>query len=726
MNIALLGPGLAAGMALAAIPVILHLFMKQKPRHVIFPALRLIKERHKRSRKKLKIKNWLLLAARMAVVALMALALARPALYSQASLGDREVPTALALVFDTSLSMQYTEKNETRLAEAKKYADEILRKTVELSRVFVIDSAEPGVAQPVSPSAARKRVQALQIRPANRPLNLALGQAYRAVAESENQQRHEVYVFTDLARSSWDLSRPADGLEAQKKVKLGITTYVLRLTPKDAHDLAVVEAEPSASVATQGDLVDVKARVRASGEKQSTVVEFFLDKDEKGNAIKRNERIVEVPADGEVEVNFKSPNLTVGLHQGEVRVRGSDPMEFDDHRYFSFQVQPSVKVLLVAERRIDWLFVAQALDPVDPRFSSARPYHVEHVTPAELETKIQDNLRDHACVFLLNVKELPESSWSRLNAYLRDGGGVVIGLGDRANPENYNGPIASQVVPAALDTAAKPKEPVTFGKTDINHPLFSRYTRELEDDLVKVPVVRYWTVKPAQGTRTILAYDNGAPALVERAFQGTKTGRVLMWTTPLSRQPEQGARDAWNEFPLSDWSFLYLMFFRTVPYMAGLAGEKLNYEAGQDVVIPLEPSKKLTTFVVQGPDKKTSDRLTPQVSTPSLVIQSPQALGQWTVAASAPGRTPENLGFSINPPVAETQVKPLDKRDLDGIFGKAPYALADDPSQIKEVVMTSRVGREMFPWIMVLILMVVTLENLLANKFYRENQQKAA
>ena len=33
--------GLAAGAALAALPVILHLFMRQTPKHVIFPALRL-------------------------------------------------------------------------------------------------------------------------------------------------------------------------------------------------------------------------------------------------------------------------------------------------------------------------------------------------------------------------------------------------------------------------------------------------------------------------------------------------------------------------------------------------------------------------------------------------------------------------------------------------------------------------------------------------------------
>ncbi|MHC5541842.1 BatA domain-containing protein, partial [Singulisphaera rosea] len=149
MDISLIHAGLAGGAALAALPVILHLFMKQTPKRVVFPALRLIKERQKRSKKKLRVKNWLLLIARAALVMLMALALARPRLYSQTSLGDQEVPTAVGLVFDTSLSMGYEERDKSRLTEAKERANEILRKMPDTSEVFVVDSSEPG-SQPFS------------------------------------------------------------------------------------------------------------------------------------------------------------------------------------------------------------------------------------------------------------------------------------------------------------------------------------------------------------------------------------------------------------------------------------------------------------------------------------------------------------------------------------------------------------------------------------------------
>ena len=80
----------------------------------------------------------------------MALALARPTLYSQTPLGDQAVPTALGLVFDTSLSMEYKDKDKTRLDEAKERAGEILKKLPDSSQVFVVDSAEPGVDRPLA------------------------------------------------------------------------------------------------------------------------------------------------------------------------------------------------------------------------------------------------------------------------------------------------------------------------------------------------------------------------------------------------------------------------------------------------------------------------------------------------------------------------------------------------------------------------------------------------
>ena len=341
MDISLLHAGLAAGAALAAVPVILHLFMRQTPKHVIFPALRLIRERQKRSKKRLKVKNWLLLAARMLLLALMALALARPTLNSETSLGDQEVPTALALVFDTSLSMEYTEQGQRPAGRGQAPGRRDPQEDDRDSEVFVIDSADPVKPVAVSPGSARKRIDALTLRAANRPLNAALVQANAAVAASNlaaprglrPDRPGQLGLGTRLDPD--DRGRWRRSARTKKVVK----TYILRLTPKEVQDVAVVAAEPASTVATEGEPVEIKATLRSSGP-----------------ATEPRRRVLARRRQQEGPEGRRAPRQRRGRghlpHPVQARARactrarssssgGTDFMAFDDVRYFSFNVQPA-------------------------------------------------------------------------------------------------------------------------------------------------------------------------------------------------------------------------------------------------------------------------------------------------------------------------------------------------------------------------------------------------
>jgi hypothetical protein len=71
-------PLLLFGLLLAAIPVILHLLMRAKPKKLLFPALRLIQNRKRTNTRRMRLRHLWLLLMRMAVIALLALAVARP------------------------------------------------------------------------------------------------------------------------------------------------------------------------------------------------------------------------------------------------------------------------------------------------------------------------------------------------------------------------------------------------------------------------------------------------------------------------------------------------------------------------------------------------------------------------------------------------------------------------------------------------------------------------
>lgn len=76
----LLNPALVYGLALAVVPVILHLLMRTKPRQVVFPALRLIQRRRRQNVRRIRLRHLWLLLLRTLVIAAIVAALVRPSL----------------------------------------------------------------------------------------------------------------------------------------------------------------------------------------------------------------------------------------------------------------------------------------------------------------------------------------------------------------------------------------------------------------------------------------------------------------------------------------------------------------------------------------------------------------------------------------------------------------------------------------------------------------------
>jgi hypothetical protein len=388
-------------------------------------------------------------------------------------------------------------------------------------------------------------------------------------------------------------------------------------------------------------------------------------------------------------------------------------------------------VLLISDIPYEAEFVAAALDPESP--GSTRSYLVESVLSTRFGQKRSD-LQSYACIFVLNVEKLEELEWGALNQYVHEGGGLVVAPGQRSKPESYNNSIAAQFLPAQLGPAPKTAgTSATFGKVaNVTHPLFQRYGKDVDTVLGMVPVYRYWPIKPAgEGTRTLLSYSDGAPALLERTFKGPKTGRVLLWTTPFSRRPDVGGElaknlNAWSELTSPEyWPFLVLMY-NTVPYLAGASNEQFNFEAGENVLLRLEPTARFTKFLVTGPDPKSKPRLVPSPSNDFLEVIEPPELGIWSVNAIAADNRTTRMGFSVNVPGKESKFDPLKTEDLDAIFGKDNYKLAEDVQTLEKIVTIGRMGHEIFPWLMFLILIVVTLENFLANTFYKQAPSKGS
>src|SRR3989339_1590145 len=77
-----LNPAVLFGLIAASIPILIHLFKLRKLKKIEFSTLAFLKELQKNKIRKIKLKQWILLALRVLIILFAVMAFARPALQS--------------------------------------------------------------------------------------------------------------------------------------------------------------------------------------------------------------------------------------------------------------------------------------------------------------------------------------------------------------------------------------------------------------------------------------------------------------------------------------------------------------------------------------------------------------------------------------------------------------------------------------------------------------------
>src|SRR5436190_1334528 len=147
-------PIMLAGLGGAVIPLVLHLLGRARYRSVEWGAMMFLDEQLAGPRVRLAahVKEWVLLALRMGMVALLAIALARPVVTAPDIAGEGRVTAAIVL--DRSASMGIEDNGIPRIEAARQTVVRILAGLNRGDQVGLITAGDP---PPSSPSAAAAR-----------------------------------------------------------------------------------------------------------------------------------------------------------------------------------------------------------------------------------------------------------------------------------------------------------------------------------------------------------------------------------------------------------------------------------------------------------------------------------------------------------------------------------------------------------------------------------------
>lgn len=702
VHIAFLGGTLAI-----AVPIVLHLIMRQQPKHLEFPALRFIKLRETANRRQMRLRHWLLLALRAAVIGLLALALARPSILASGMLGDQEAPLAAALVFDTSPRMQYRQQNKTRLEVAQETAQWLLPQLPAESEVAVVDSRAGSAAFAVDLPAARQRIDRLEAGTVGRPLASGLESALKLVQESD-LARKEVYVFTDLAKAAWSADAMRD-LSRQLKTLSGIGIYVIDVGVNDPSDFGLENMRLSSEVLSKNSRLHVAADLVHVGGGTERGVELYLVDRETGKPNLRAQQQFTVRPGESQRADFALLGLTPGIHQGYLKLVGEDALACDDTQWFTVHVRPGWRVLIAApqdasRQPADYaFFLSLALLP--------DAFERDVISTDDLAGK---SLDAYAAVCILDPSPLAASVWQKLHSFVAAGGGLGIFLGRNATPiQSFNEPVAQELLPGKL--VRQWRGDVTLAPEDFQHPVLAKF-RSIDVAWELLPVFRHWQLGSlAKEVAVVLPFSNNQPAILERPVG---KGRVITMTTPISDPSNR--KDYWNVLPTGEDKSPFVTLANEVMfYLVGSGQQRLNYRAGETAVVHLGSVERYPIVSLTTPR---GDQIRAPVDEKqnAILVTSTEAPGNYRIQAGGPEQGVD-LGFSVNLPLDVSQLDRASSQDLKAVFGDTEFRLARNRDEIDRSVSASRVGQELFPYLIVLLVFILGCEQVLSNRFYQDH-----
>ena len=788
---------LVLGTMLVGIPIILHLVMRQKPKQLIFPAVRFIQKRHESNRRTLRLRHWLLLLLRCLVIALAALALARPSVssnlfgnwiiiaalallvllvgtlllagavtrqgtllltglglvgaaalsallamligtlrQSDASLiGDRQAPVAAVMVFDASPRMQYRRENRTRLEQAQTIADSVVRQLPADSQIAVVDSRAIAPVFSLDLAAARKTIQRVQPTGAPRPFDQLLTTALQLLAPN-SLKRKEIYVYTDLTAAAWEIDN-ASRLLSQFEQAPDVALYLIDVGVEQPQNFALgalqlsAETMPENSHLTISTTVSVTGSATAAGTGEKTAVELWVEDFDPTLPILRdrdvvlptsrvqNRHEVNLTDDGSETVEFTVSGLTKGTRQAELRLVGQDALPIDDRRYLTVTVRDPWSVLVAAPSDVDTSALVEAIAPYQHSVENRAAYVCKTITPEDLAN---ENLPAYAAVAILDPTPLSAGGWGQLGTYVRDGGQLALFLGHNAGDGSaFNTTEAQELLPGKLGRQYRvPGRDEYLAPQSYDHPILHPF-RAIPTSVpwADFPVFRYWSLRDlASDAGVVLRFGNQQPVILERRVgQGT----VLTMTTPITERERPAGRQAWNELAGPDDWPRFILVNEIMRYLTQHDAGRYNYETGQDIVLANRPDKDPSRYMLFTPGGETQPV---QARDDKVTISTTEAPGVYRLRGEREG--PVTRGFSVNLPASASRLERTTTQQLDAVLGADRYQLAVDQEQLVREQGRQREGREFFPFLVALVAATLVLEQLLANRFYRDTDTGAS
>ncbi len=553
-----LNPFLLAGLAAVAIPIAVHLFHFRRPQRLDLPTLRFLRAVEATAVRRMRLRQWLLLALRALAVVCLALAFARPTRTADAAglFADRGA-RSLAVVVDNSRSMELRNEDGALLDQARRLAAAAIDATGPGDERTIVPTA--GDARPVpftAPGPALDAVSALRTAPRAAALTAAIARA-GSVLDAAVHPRREIAVVSDLQESTFSDSARAD-------LPPDVSLALIPLESAAAPNTAVTAVRVASVIVEPGKPVRIEATLTRFGGAPGTVA-ATLTLGGEGVA----EASAEVTPGRPATLVFTATPRARGWTGGEVRIvapRG-ETAAWDDVRVFSLHVPPPPRVLVVRGdgARADRLLLALGVA------AEGGSLTVTEIAEGALASA---DLSRADVVALVGPTRVSPQAAQTLARFSSRGGGVLAFPGEA--PEALNPALAALGGGRITGTVGALGGPSLGGlsTSDLRHPIFAGLFDTPTPTVESPDVRRAARYAPGRGDEHTVLQLAAGPPLLHEIRRGA--GRTLLFGV--------AADPAWSD--LTERSLFLPLVVRSVAYLA--SGSSIGDDAGGERSVRVE------------------------------------------------------------------------------------------------------------------------------------------
>ncbi|WP_256012098.1 BatA domain-containing protein [Desertivirga xinjiangensis] len=500
-------PAFLFALSAVIIPVVIHLFNFRKFKKVHFSNVSFLKDIQQQTSSARKLRDLLLLTARILAIVFLVLAFAKPYIPSEQGAGGFQ-QQIIGIYIDNSYSMEAINSEGSLLDEAKRRAKEIAASYGLNDRFQLLSNDFEGRHQRLlNYDEFLSAVDEVKISGVNRTLAEVLTRQQEAFS-SEHGLEKSVYVVSDFQKNMMEESITA--------IDSTINLRLVRLSANPQANISVDSVWFPSPVHRLGEIEKMVLQLKNNSDKKAENIPYKLIIDGQQKAIGS----ISVEARSTSRDTLSFSGLSYGWKNAEVSITDY-PVIFDDRFFFTFHVDRQIQILAIHEsqpnRYLDAVYQA------DPFFN------VVNVSSGNIN---YSSLGSYPLIILDNTADMSTGLAQSLNSYVRSGGSLMV---FPSLSGGLSGLSTLTTVLATDNPEAVISQPVKVSSLNVQHPIFRNVFEELPKNL-DLPVankyVRYSNL--SRTNRQSILELPGRRTFISEYRAGK--GRVFLSAVPLDEE----------------------------------------------------------------------------------------------------------------------------------------------------------------------------------------------